>query len=65
MHDTMPGNLSRDMGHKKKTIYARSSMYYMSAKTVEELQDTNLAEKLKVVVIAKRGLGRAMKKGKR
>ena len=59
--DTMPGNLSRDMGIKRKQ-FMPGIVDYMSK---GGRAGHKSGGKVKGCGIAKRGLGRAMKKGKR
>jgi len=59
--DTMPGNLSRDMGIKRKQFMPGVVDYMAKGGRVGKKS----GGKVKGCGIAKRGLGRAMKKGKR
>ena len=59
--DTMPGNLSRDMGIKRKQFMPGVVDYMAKGGRAGHKS----GGKVKGCGIAKRGLGRAMKKGKR
>ena len=59
--DTMPGNLSRDMGMKRKQFMPGIVDYMAKGGRAGHKS----GGKVKGCGIAKRGLGRAMKKGKR
>ena len=59
--DTMPGNLSRDMGMKRKQFMPGVVDYMAKGGRAGHKS----GGKVKGCGIAKRGLGRAMKKGKR
>ena len=59
--DTMPGNLSRDMGIKRKQFMPGIVDYMAKGGRAGHKS----GGKVKGCGIAKRGLGRAMKKGKR
>ena len=59
--DTMPGNLSRDMGIKRKQFMPGIVNYMAKGGRAGHKS----GGKVKGCGIAKRGLGRAMKKGKR
>ena len=59
--DTMPGNLSRDMGMKRKEFMPGVVDYMAKGGRAGHKS----GGKVKGCGIAKRGLGRAMKKGKR
>ena len=59
--DTMPGNLSRDMGIKRKQFMPGIEDYMAEGGRAGHKS----GGKVKGCGIAKRGLGRAMKKGKR
>ena len=59
--DTMPGNLSRDMGMKRKQFMPGIGDYMAKGGRAGHKS----GGKVKGCGIAKRGLGRAMKKGKR
>ena len=59
--DTMPGNLSRNMGQKRKQFMPGIVDYMAKGGRAGHKS----GGKVKGCGIAKRGLGRAMKKGKR